>query len=82
MRNDEDLDRLESLCREIATTPTSRRTEKALWDYIERMAQEVLVLRLQMETEQWNTEWWEEASSLGNEGIGRVMVITFNPLRR
>ena len=55
MRN-EDLDRLESLCREIARTPASRRTDKALWDCVERLAQKVLVLRLQFESQRWNSE--------------------------
>ncbi len=49
MRN-EDLDRLEALCPEIARTPASRRTDKALWDCVERLAQKVLVLRLQFES--------------------------------
>ncbi len=49
----EDLDRLEHLCREISRTRASRRTDKVLWDCIERLAVEVLVLRLQYESEQW-----------------------------
>ena len=61
----EDLDRLEVRCREIARTPASRRTDEALWDCIERLAQEVLVLRLQVESRQWNTERRAEASSFG-----------------
>jgi len=64
----EDLDRLESLCREINLTPASRRTNKALWDCIERLAQEVLVLRLQFDSQRWNTERREEGSSFGDEG--------------
>jgi len=64
----EDLDRLESLCREITRTPASRRTNKALWDFIERLAQEVLVLRLQFDSQRWNTERREEGSSFGDEG--------------
>jgi len=51
-----------------ARTPASRRTDKALWDCVERLAQEVLVLRLQFESERRNTDRREEGSSFGDEG--------------
>ena len=47
----DDTDRLEALCNEIAKSPPSKRTDRALWDLVERLAAEVMVLRLQRETE-------------------------------
>ena len=66
----EDLDRLEFLCKEIHRTPASKRGDRAVWDLVERLATEVILLRFQMGSEQWNTERREEASSFGDEGMG------------
>ena len=49
----DDLERVEALCRDIIAARAAEPSDARLWDCLERLGQEVLVLRLQHETEQW-----------------------------
>ena len=49
----EDLERLEALYHDIIAAGEEERYDAQLWDCLERLGQEMLVLRLQYETEQW-----------------------------
>ena len=46
----DDLERLEDLCKDIVKFRAGNPTKAQLWDCIERLGQEILVLRLQHET--------------------------------
>lgn len=45
----EDLEPLEALCRDIVRFRAGSSTREQLWDCLERLGQEILVLRLQHE---------------------------------
>ena len=53
----DDLERLEALYHDIiaAREEEEERSDSRLWDCLERLGQEMLVLRLQFETERWST---------------------------
>ena len=50
-----DLERLEALYHDIIATRAGE-SDVSMWDCLERSAQEMLVLRLPVETEQWRRD--------------------------
>ncbi len=46
----DDLERLEALYHDIIAARDEERSESRMWDCLERLGQEILVLRLQYET--------------------------------
>ena len=52
----DDLERLEALYHDIiaAREEEEERSDSRLWECLERLGQEMLVLRLQVETERWH----------------------------
>ena len=50
---DHDLERLEHLCNDIVKFRAGNPTKAQLWDCLERLGQEILVLRLQSEARHW-----------------------------
>ncbi len=49
----DDLERPEALYHDIIAAREEERSDSRMWDCLERLGQEMLVLRLQYETEQW-----------------------------
>jgi len=50
----DDLERLEALYHDIIAAREKERSDSKMWDCLERLGQEMLVLRLQVETERWH----------------------------
>ena len=49
----DDLERLEALCRDTINARVAEPSDSKMWDCLERLGREMLVLRLQYEAEQW-----------------------------
>ena len=65
-----DLERLEALYHDIISAREEEQSESRMWDCLERLGQEMLVLRLQFETER---RWSDCNSDIQSEDTRRLV---------